>query len=74
MNNAKTDPIVDTLAEMIAERLSQAASLAKAEEACANAGNRDGACQIMLDVDQPIFEAQSLLNAASLINRLARES
>jgi hypothetical protein len=52
------------------QRLDEAASIAKAAQACAEAGNLDKAIQIALDVEQLIYEATTLLNAASLIKRI----
>ena len=55
----------------IRERLENAMAVAKAAEACAAAGNADQAVIIMLDVEQPLYEATTFLNAASLIRRCA---
>jgi hypothetical protein len=55
----------------ILDRLDQAAGLAKAAQACADAGNVEKALQIALDIEQPIYEANTLLNAASLIGRVS---
>ena len=74
MKAETADLIVGALTHLIAERLSQASSLAKAAEACATAGNRDGAVQIAIEIDQPLYEAQNLINATSLINRIARDA
>ena len=52
------------------ERLDQAASIAKAAEACAEAGNVNKAVEIVLDVEQLIYEVTTMLNAASLMNRI----
>jgi hypothetical protein len=57
------------LAEMRA-RLEQATSIAKAAEACADAGNIEKGIEIALDVEQPIYEASNFLNAASMIHRI----
>ncbi len=54
------------------QRLEQAASIAKAAEACAEAGNVDKAVEISLDVEQLIYEVTTFLNAASMINRINR--
>jgi hypothetical protein len=54
------------------ERLEQAAGIAKAAECCAEAGNIDKAIEIALDVEQQIYEANTLLNAASLMNRIGK--
>lgn len=73
MNGESADLMIGTLTTIIARRLNEASSLAKAADACAVAGNAEGAAQILLDIDQPIYDAQTLLNATSLINRLARD-
>jgi len=53
----------------IRERLNQAAGIAPAAEACAEAGNPGKGVEVILDVEQLLYEATTLLNAASLINR-----
>ena len=52
------------------ERLDQAAGIAKAAQACADAGNIEKAIEIALDVEQLIYEVATFLNAASLMNRI----
>ncbi len=52
------------------ERLEKAASIAKAAEACAEAGNVEKGIEVALDVEQLIYEVNTFLNAASMINRL----
>ena len=54
------------------QRLEQAASIAKAAEACAEAGNVDKGIEISLDIEQLIYEVSTFLNAASLINRISK--
>jgi hypothetical protein len=54
------------------ERLEEAISIAKAAEACAENGNTDKAIQIALDIEQLIYEVNTLLNAASMINRIGK--
>jgi hypothetical protein len=54
------------------ERLQKAASIAKAAETCADAGNVEKGIEIALDIEQLIYEVTTCLNAASLINRLGR--
>lgn len=54
------------------QRLEQAASIAKAAEACAEAGNVDKAIEISLDIEQLVYEVTTFLNAASMINRINR--
>ena len=52
------------------ERLDRAAGIAKAAEACANAGNIEKAIEIALDVEQLTYEVNTFLNAASMIHRI----
>ena len=54
------------------ERLDQAAAIAKAAETCANVGNIEKAVEIANDVEQLVYEVNTLLNAASLMNRIYR--
>jgi hypothetical protein len=54
------------------ERLEQAASIAKAAETCAEAGNAEKGIEIALDIEQLIYEVNTFLNAASLINRISK--
>jgi hypothetical protein len=58
--------------QQIRERLDDAASLARAAEACANAGNIEKGIEIVLDVEQGIYEVTTLLNGASLLVRISR--
>src|SRR5262249_44846514 len=51
-------------------RLDQAVSIARAAETCAAAGNLPKAIEIALDIDQLLYEATTLLNAAALMVRL----
>jgi hypothetical protein len=57
------------LSEM-GERLDRAARIAKAAETCAATGNMEKAIEIALDVEQLIYEVNTFLNAASLMNRI----
>jgi hypothetical protein len=53
-------------------RLDEAASIAKAAEACADTGNIQKGIEIALDVEQLLYEVNTFLNAASLIHRLGK--
>ena len=55
----------------LSQRLEEAASIAKAADACSSFGNPAKAVEIALDVEQLIYDAGTLLNAASLLNRIA---
>lgn len=51
-------------------RLEEAARIARAASACAQAGSTSEGVTLALDIEQPIHEAGRLLDAASLVNRL----
>jgi hypothetical protein len=55
-------------------RLDKAAGIARAADACAGAGFCDKAVEITMDIEQPLYEATTLLNAASLINRISKQA
>jgi hypothetical protein len=54
------------------ERLEQATSIAKAAEACAENGSTEKGIEIALDLEQLIYEVNTLLNAASLLKRIGK--
>jgi hypothetical protein len=54
------------------QRLDEASSIAKAAQAWAESGNTKQGIAIALDVEQLVYEVNTLLNAASLINRISR--
>jgi hypothetical protein len=66
------DAVVACLDEMHS-RLSETAQIAKAAQACAQAGSLSEAVTISMDIEQLIYEAGRLHDAASLLNRLARD-
>ena len=70
MDAPTADASIKAFVPLMRERLQQALSIAVAAEACSAAGNHDKAIEIILDVEQLIYEVTTLLNAASLINRL----
>jgi hypothetical protein len=72
MDTPTAEYAIKTLLTEIREHLDCAASVAKAAEACANAGNVEKGVQVALDLEQPVYEATRLLDAASLINRLSK--
>jgi hypothetical protein len=53
-------------------RLEKAASIARAAEACAISGNVEKGIEVALDIEQIAYEVNTLLNAASMINRLGK--
>ena len=57
----------------IRNRLEHAAGVGRAADACASAGFHQKGLEVALDVEQPLYEVTTLLNAASLINRISKE-
>ncbi len=57
----------------IRERADRSAAVARAAQACSEAGDAEQAVSILLDIEQPIYEMTTLLNAASLMNRTVRD-
>jgi hypothetical protein len=62
---------IKNLTEMRA-RLEQAASIAKAAEAYAVCGNVEKGLEIALEIEQTVYDVNTFLNAASMINRLGK--
>jgi hypothetical protein len=61
-------PVAATdLVRRIVERLQAAADAASAASACAQAGNTDRALALLCDIEPPLYEVTTLLNAASLL-------
>lgn len=64
---------IKTFLTEIRNRLDKAAGIGRAADACAGAGFHEKGLEVALDIEQPLYEATTLLNAASLINRIARQ-
>jgi hypothetical protein len=58
----------------IRSRLDKAAGIGRAADTCAGAGFHEKGLEVALDMEQLLYEATTLLNAASLINRIGRQS
>ena len=54
------------------QRLDKPASLAKGAEACADAGNVEKGLEVSLGIEQLDYEANALLNAASMVHRISK--
>ena len=57
----------------ISSKLTDAAAIAKGAVVCAESGNPSGGLRIALDIEQLVYETNTLLNAASLMNRINKE-
>jgi hypothetical protein len=73
MSPENLDPLITSLLVDIRDRLEKATALAKGAAACAEAGDVQAGLQMALDIEQPVYEVNTLLNAASLMNRCYRE-
>jgi hypothetical protein len=60
-------PSPKELVRRIVEWLRTAADAASAAEACVDAGNTDQALALLRDVEPPLYEVTTLLNAASIL-------
>lgn len=70
MDSSATDIAIQSFLVEIRNRLDEAAGIAKAAEACAGAGNLQKAVEVVLDIEQTVYEVSRLLDAASLLQRI----
>lgn len=73
MDQALVQPVIEAFLAELGQRLDQAASVAKAAQACCTSGNMTKAVEIALDVEQLTYEANALLNSASFVLRLTQK-
>ena len=76
--NAKADTGPDAadrhrLLRIASARLQQCVGIARAAEICADIGRADDAVRVTLDLDQLLYEAKTLINAASILNRMTED-
>ena len=64
---------IKTYLTEIRSRLDKAAGIGRAADACAGAGFHEKGLEVALDMEQLLYEATTLLNAASLINRIGQQ-
>ena len=74
MDPQVAETTIKTYLNEIRSRLDKAAGIGRAADACAGAGFHEKGLEVALDVEQLLYEAATPLNAASLINRIARQS
>jgi hypothetical protein len=60
-------PSPEDLVRRIVERLRAAADMASVAEACAAAGNTEQALAMLREIEPPLYEVTTLLNAASVL-------
>ena len=73
MDRNTIEPAIRSIITEIHSKLSEAAQIAKAAEACALAGSIAEGVTVSMDIEQLIYEAGRLQDAASLLKRLSRE-
>jgi hypothetical protein len=73
MDPQLAETIIKTYLNEIRSRLDKAAGIGRAADACAGAGFHEKGLEVALDMEQLLYEATTLLNAASLINRIAQK-
>jgi len=73
MDRAMIEPAIRIMLTEIHSKLNEAARIAKAAEACALAGSITEGVTVSMDIEQLVYEAGRLQDAASLLDRLSRE-
>ena len=73
MDRATIEPAIRIVLAEIHSKLNEATRIAKAAEACALAGSVAEGVTVSMDIEQLVYEAGRLQDAASLPNRLSRE-
>ena len=74
MDAQLAETTIKTYLNEIRNRLDKAAGIGRAADACAGAGFHEKGLEVALDMEQLLYEATTLLNAASLLNRIAQKS
>jgi hypothetical protein len=73
MEHASIEPAIRLILAEIHIKLDEAARIAKAAEACIESGAIAEGVEVSMDIEQLLYEAGRLQDAASLLNRMRRE-
>jgi hypothetical protein len=73
MDRATIEQAITIMLTEISSKLNDAARIANAAEACALAGSVAEGVAVSMDIEQLIYEAGRLQDAASLLHRLSSE-
>jgi hypothetical protein len=68
MDRIAADAVTKILLSNIHRKLQEAASIAKSAEVCAEAGNVQTAVKMIMDIEDPTYQANRMLNAALLVH------
>ena len=71
MDRKTIEPAISAIVSEMHTKLKEATRIAKAAEACAQAGSVSEGVAISMDIEQLVYEVGRLGDAASLLNRLA---
>jgi hypothetical protein len=72
MEHASIEPAIKLIIAEVHNKLSEAARIAKAAEACASAGSITEGIEVLMNIDQLIYEVSRLQDATSLLGRMRR--
>ena len=72
MDAISIDTTVNTSLALVRAKLEKALRIAKAAEACALSGRTRKGMEVALSLEPIVYELNTLLNAASMINRLGK--
>ena len=73
MDKHPLDEPIRLILREVSQRTAEAAQIAKAALACAEAGGVNEAATLSMDIEQVIYETGRLQDAVSLLNRLSKE-
>jgi hypothetical protein len=71
MDRSAIEPAIKILLTEIHSKLNEATRIAKAAEACATAGSISEGISVSMDIEQLIYDAGRLQDAALLLNLLS---
>lgn len=71
MDRTCIEPAIKSILAEIHCRMTDAARIAKAADACAQAGSVDEGVSVSMEIEQILYEAGRLQDAASLLKRLS---
>lgn len=73
MERSTIEPAIQSIMSEMRLKLEEALRIAKAAEACVLAGSVAEGVTVSMDIEQLIYEAGRLHDAASLLSRLSQE-
>lgn len=71
MDRNYIEPTIKSILAEILQRMVEAARIARAADACAQAGSVDEGVSVSMELEQILYEASRLQDAASLLRRLS---